>query len=69
MHRIVLLALLGIPVLIVIHIALFWQGISLAEAMAGAPDGNLERPYLQGHWQTSDLPSRFVINRISEQGS
>jgi len=70
MDRALLIALLGIPILIVMHIALFWQPIpSGGEAFWTAQDG--ERFQLRGRWQPPDQtrPTRFVTERASEKGS
>jgi hypothetical protein len=72
MDRVVLLALLGIPILVIMHVALFWQSLPPGAVMFSAADGAPERPHLQGYWQAPErlsLPSRFVIRQTSEQGS
>jgi hypothetical protein len=72
MDRVVLLALLGIPVLIIMHVALFWQGLPPGIAMLAVTGEALERPSLQGHWLAPDrveLPARYVIKQTSERGS
>jgi len=66
MDRIILLALLGIPILIVIHVALFAQGLSSGIATAWNPDGVAS---LHGYWSVPDAQPRFVIDHISEKGS
>lgn len=70
MDRAVLLALLGIPILVIIHVALFWQPISSGGLMASNAQSP-ERVRLQGHWQTPEeaLPANFVIERKMERGS
>lgn len=69
MDRTILLALLGIPVLVIIHIALFAQPIPWTSAMFWAASG--DGTQLQGHWQSPEqtLPSHFAIERTTEQGS
>jgi hypothetical protein len=72
MNRVVLLALLGIPVLIIAHVALLSQPFPVDLAMTSAAvDGDRERPSLQGHWQAREqaLPVHLVIKSISERGS
>jgi hypothetical protein len=69
MDRFILLALLGIPLLVILHVALFWDDIPTGAAMdwtATADDTGL-----QGHWRSQDrpLPSQFVIRSTSKQGS
>jgi hypothetical protein len=67
MHRVVLLALLGIPVLIIAQVALFSQPLPLGlTSMSVALDGGRERPVLQGHWQIRE--SAF-IKPVSQRGS
>jgi hypothetical protein len=69
MDRAVLLALLGIPLLVIIHVALFWQPLPSDMANLSAADN--ETSSLQGHWQSSErvLPSHFVIEHLSQRGS
>lgn len=69
MDRAVLIALLGIPVLIVIHIAVFWQPVPWSAAMAWTTAR--EGTQLQGYWQSSDetLPARFVVEHQTQRGS
>ena len=69
MHRAVLLTLLAIPILVVMHIALFsqpipWGGAILSTAVA---DGS----QLHGYWQTPEASSqaRYVLDRTTKQGS
>ena len=66
MDRAVLLVLLGIPILVVLHIALFRQPIPGQTAFR-----NGEYAQLRGHWQMpqSALPSRFVIVQTDNKGS
>jgi hypothetical protein len=72
MDRIILLALLGIPVLVIIHVALFWQDLPPGIAMLSTVGGGQERPSLHGYWlspERIDLPARYVIKQTSERGS
>jgi len=73
MDRAILLVLLGIPLLIIMHVALFGQQLPSGSAMisASAQDSDRDRAPLQGHWIAPEQPvlSRFVIRHISEQGS
>jgi hypothetical protein len=72
MDRVVLLALLGIPVLVIMHVALFRQELPPGIAMLSISGGGQERPTLQGHWlapERVDLPARYVIKQTSERGS
>ena len=72
MDRVVLLALLGIPVLVVIHIALSAGEIPSGVAMLTAVvDGDRDRPVLQGHWQMPEpaFPLHLVTKHLPEQGS
>jgi hypothetical protein len=70
MDRAVLLALLGIPILVIIHIALFWQPMPLGGEMFWTASRYVERFQLRGHWRSpeSTLPSHFAIERAA-QGS
>ena len=69
MHRAVLLTLLAIPIVVIMHIALFWQPIPLGSEMfwTASQDGS----QLRGYWQprAQAVPSHFVIDRTSEKGS
>jgi hypothetical protein len=69
MHRAVLLTLLAIPILVIMHIALFWQPIPWGKEMlwTASQDGT----QLRGNWQTpgQPVPARFVIDGIAERGS
>jgi hypothetical protein len=69
MHRAVLLTLLAIPILVIMHIALVWQPIPWGSGMfwTTSQDG----AHLRGYWQSPErsVPSRFVTDRISKQGS
>ena len=69
MDRFLLLVLLGIPVLVILHVALFRDDIPSGAAMVwtAAP----EDTGLQGHWRSRDLPlpSQFVIESTPKQGS
>jgi hypothetical protein len=69
MDRVVLLTLLGIPVLVIMHVALFAQPIPSVPTML--VDGERERPVLQGHWQMSEPPGpvHLATKHLSEQGS
>jgi hypothetical protein len=72
MDRVVLLALLGIPVLVIAHVALFSQQFPVDLTMTSvAVDGHRESPMLQGHWQPPEpaFPMHLVIKPISERGS
>ena len=68
MGRVALLALLGIPILIVIHVALFSQpllgeGVTYHKVTA-------DHMVLQGYWQSSEqIPSYFVVECATERGS
>jgi hypothetical protein len=72
MDRVVLLALLGIPILIIIHVALFSPELPSGLAMA-SPASQLDRelPVLQGHWQQPEPvgPARLAIKHTTERGS
>jgi hypothetical protein len=63
MDRVILLALLGIPVLVVVHVALSLQNLAPGVSLFSEQ----ERPYLHGHWQPleASMPSRFVTPRGS----
>jgi hypothetical protein len=54
MDRVILLALLGIPVLVVIHVALFERqtppGVPMISASFSV--GSQESSMLQGHWRS-----------------
>jgi hypothetical protein len=68
MNRVALLALLGIPILVIIHVALFRQPIpGVAKYWMVAGDHLL----LQGHWQSPEegRPSYFVVEPMAERGS
>jgi len=69
MDRVFLLALLGIPVLIIMHVALFAQPLPSGPDML--VDADRERPVLQGHWQMPESPGlmHLVIKHLPEQGS
>jgi hypothetical protein len=69
MDRVVLLALLGIPLLVIIHVALLAPRVLSGPAMLA--DGNRGGPVLQGHWQMPEpaLPLHLVIKHFPEQGS
>jgi hypothetical protein len=70
MDRIVLLALLAVPLLIVIHVALFRPiGADGVMFWPSAPDD--DRVQLQGYWQSPEqlLPAHFVVERTTERGS
>lgn len=72
MDRVVLLALLGIPILIVAHVALSAQEIPTGLTMLSAMvDGDRDRPVLQGHWNMPEpaFPMHLVNKHIPEQGS
>ena len=65
MDRIILLALLGIPILIVIPVAMFAHGLNPAVSPAWSRD---YAAALHGNWQTRDAPAFFEISR-TQQGS
>ena len=69
MHRAILLTLLAIPVLIIMHIALFWQPIPWGNQMFWTASG--EGTQLRGYWQPAGqaVPTQFVIDRTPERGS
>jgi len=73
MDRVILLALLGIPILVIIHVALFWQPIPSGDTMFWAatagPRGENVRS--QGHWRVSEpaLRSPLVFRTSPEAGS
>jgi len=71
MDRAVLLALLAIPVLVIIHVALFWQPIPLGGEVFSTAYRDTGRVQLRGHWQVPDQtsPSRFIIAHPIAQGS
>jgi hypothetical protein len=72
MHRVILLALLGIPVLVIMHVALFSRDLSPAVAMLSTPGAGQEHPSLQGYWlepERADTRARYVIKQTSERGS
>jgi hypothetical protein len=69
--RAILLALLGVPILVILHIALFRQPVPMRadEFWAAAWDG--DRIALQGHWQSPEqtVPPIFVVERTTQRGS
>jgi hypothetical protein len=66
--RVALLALLGIPILIVIHVALFSQPL-LGEGVKYRKVAG-DHLVLQGHWQSSEqIPSYFVVECTTERDS
>jgi hypothetical protein len=69
MDRVVLLALLGIPVLVIMHVALLAQSLPSGPEML--VDGDRERPVLQGHWQMPESPGpmHLATKHLPEQGS
>ena len=71
MDRAVLIALLAIPIVVIIHIALFWQPIPWQGEMYWATSRDSDRPRLPGHWRSPEqaLPSHFVLLHTSAQGS
>jgi hypothetical protein len=62
MDRLVLLALLAVPILVVIHVALVWQPVRAHEVMFGTASQDAR---LQGRWQS---PTRFVVNHTAARG-
>jgi hypothetical protein len=60
MDRVVLLALLGIPILVVIHAA---GGLLSTYDQVG------QRLPRQSHWQSPATPTYFVVERTSETGA
>jgi hypothetical protein len=72
MDRVVLLALLGIPILVIIHVALLAPELPSGPAMASAArQDDRELPVLQGHWQQPEpgLPAQVAIKHSPERGS
>jgi hypothetical protein len=76
MDRAVLLVILGIPILVIIHVALFWQPVPWNGGMLWTASQDTERSQLRGHWQSSEqtlpfqaMPSRFVIEHTAQRGS
>jgi hypothetical protein len=69
MHRAVLLTLLAIPILVIMHIALFWQPIPWDSGTFWT--ASQDESQLRGHWQSPEqsAPTHFVLDRTSEQGS
>jgi hypothetical protein len=67
MDRLVLLALLGIPILVIVPAALFWQRLpsDMVLRWAGAPIGARERAAPRAH----SLPAHFDVEYTPEQGS
>ncbi len=69
MHRAVLLTLLAIPILVIMHIALFGQNVPWGGEIFSTAfqDG----PRLRGYWQSPEAssPARFAIDRTTKQGS
>jgi len=70
MHRAILLTLLAIPILVIMHVALFWQPIPWGKEIlwTASQDG----AQLRGTWDSTgqSLPAQFVIVRTSsERGS
>lgn len=70
MDRAVLLALLGIPILVIIHVALFRQPIPWGGETFWTVSQEADLRQLRGHWQSPEqtLPSHFAIERTA-QGS
>jgi hypothetical protein len=68
MDRVVLLALLGIPVLVIMHVALFASPLPSTSMLV---DEDRDRPVLQGTWRMPEPPGsmRLVIKHLPEQGS
>jgi hypothetical protein len=71
MDRIVLLALLAIPILVVVHVALLGQPVRADGVRFWPASRNENRPQLQGYWQSPEqlLPTHFVVETTAEQGS
>ena len=72
MDRVILVALLCIPILVIMHVALFRQDLPPAVAMLSISGGSQERPTSQDPWLTPEragLPGQFVIKQTSERGS
>ena len=69
MHRVLLLTLLAIPVLVIMHIALFWQPVPWANGTFSAATRNGSQ--LHGCWQPPEhsTQSRFAIDTTANQGS
>ena len=70
MHRAVLLTLLAIPILVIMHIALFSQSVPWGGQIFSTAfqDGS----QLRGYWQSPPEaagPARFVLDRTTRQGS
>jgi hypothetical protein len=76
MDRAVLLAILGIPILVIIHVALFWQPVPWSGGVLWIASQDMERSQLRGRWQSSEpalpfqaAPSQFVIEHTVQRGS
>jgi hypothetical protein len=71
MDRMVLLALLAVPILVVIHVALFWQPIHADGVMPWTASQHENHGQLQGYWQPPGqlLPAHFVVEHTAERGS
>jgi len=73
MDRVVLLGLLALPVLVILHVALFEQRLPPGAAVVwvDSPDGYRDRSPLQGHWRVPGKTSSpyFAIKTTQEQGS
>jgi hypothetical protein len=69
MHRAILLTLLAIPILVIVHIALFWQSDPWGSELFWTASQDGAR--LRGYWQSPGQSARshFVVDRTSEQGS
>ncbi len=72
MDRVVLLALLGIPVLVIIHIALFWQQPPWDSRVIPASFSSLgqNHPALRGTWRSPEraAPSHILTVVVPDQG-
>jgi hypothetical protein len=71
MERFVLLGLLAIPILVVVHVALFWQPVGPHSVIFWTTSQDEDRVQLQGHWQSSEqvLPMHYVVVQKTERGS
>ncbi len=71
MDRAVLLVLLGIPILVVIHVAMFWQPIPWQGVVFWTASQDMERPQLHGRLQQPEqvFPAQFVIEHTTQRGS
>jgi hypothetical protein len=73
MDRVVLIALLGIPLLVIVDVALFSRPITPISAMSliNLPGLDRDRLHPDGRLQSPQaiVPSQIVIKPVPEQGS